>query len=413
MRIFTFGGYVFGVCAVAAMLAGCGRESTPLIQSPVGVTADGTNAVTSYRILYKFGGGSDGESPVAGLINVKGTLYGTTEDGGDSARGYSCCGTVFSISESGKEAVLHRFKGDSADGGQPVAPLLNVNGTLYGTTYGGGAKRNGTVFAITMSGRETVLYSFKGQPDGARPVAPLLNVNGTLWGTTSGGGGKGNGAVFTITTSGRETVRYSFKGGTADGQNPNAGLINVKGKLYGTTDGGGAHCVRYVACGTVFSITTSGNESVLYNFKGGKDGQNPEAGLVYREGKLYGTTTGGGAYSSGTVFAVTPSGAESVFHSFGYRDDGAIPQAALLDVNGTLYGTTYYGGTYQFGTVFEILASGKERVLYNFADHGDAYYPMASLIDVKGTLYSTTPSGGQGCYSSVDEGCGTVFVLKP
>jgi uncharacterized repeat protein (TIGR03803 family) len=418
LKIFTFGGYVFSVCAAAAMLAGCGRESTPLIQSPTGITANQTNAVAAYRILYKFGGGSDGEDPVAGLINVRGTLYGTTADGGDGTYGYSCCGTVFSISESGRETVLHRFKGGSADGVQPVAPLLAVNGTLYGTTYGGGAKRRGTVFAITMSGKETVLYSFKGRPDGAQPLAPLIDVNGTLWGTTTGGGAKGNGTVFAITMSGKETVLYSFKGGSADGQNPYGGLVNVKGKLYGTTDGGGAHCINYVACGTVFSITTSGNETVLYSFKGGKaDGQNPKAGLVYREGKLYGTTSGGGYNASepgnGIAFAVTPSGAETVLHRFGYRHDGAIPQAALLDVNGTLYGTTTNGGAYGYGTVFEILASGKERVLYNFADHGDGYYPMASLISVKGSLYGTTPSGGGGCYSTVDEGCGTVFVLKP
>ncbi len=320
-------------------------------------TADRTNTVPSYGTLYKFGGGSDGEYPVAGLINVRGTLYGTTADGGDGSFGYSCCGTIFSIRESGKETVLHRFKGGSTDGIQPVAPILNVNGTLYGTTYGGGAKgKNGTVFAITISGKETVLYSFKGPPDGAHPVAPLLNVNGTLWGTTTGGGAKGNGTVFAISQSGTETVRYSFKGGRADGQNPYGGLTNVRGKLYGTTDGGGAHCINYVACGTVFSITTSGNESVLYSFQGGKDGQNPEAGLVYREGKLYGTTAGGGGgYTSkpgnGIAFAVTPSGAETVLHRFGYRHDGAAPQAALLDVNGTLYGTTTYGGTYDYGTV--------------------------------------------------------------
>jgi uncharacterized repeat protein (TIGR03803 family) len=246
---------------------------------------------------------------------------------------------------------------------------------------------------------------------------PLLNVNGTLWGTTTGGGAKDNGTVFAITQSGREIVRYSFKGGRADGQNPDGGLINVKSRLYGTTDGGGAHCINYVACGTVFSITTSGDETVLYNFKGGKDGQNPAAGLVYRKGRLYGTTTGGGGCAPsggcGTAFATTPSGAETVLHRFGHHHDGAVPQAALLDVDGTLYGTTYAGGTYYFGTVFEILASGKERVLYNFADHGDGYYPVASLINVKGTLYGTTSGGGQGCTGSVSEGCGTVFVLKP
>jgi len=45
------------------------------------------------NIVYSFAGGSDGATPTAGLINVSGTLYGTTGDGGGSNN----YGTVFSI----------------------------------------------------------------------------------------------------------------------------------------------------------------------------------------------------------------------------------------------------------------------------------------------------------------------------
>jgi uncharacterized repeat protein (TIGR03803 family) len=87
--------------------------------------------------------------------------------------------------------VLYRFAG-SPDGSSPSAGLINVNGTLYGTTYSGGAYNdNGTVFSVSRSGKEKVLYSFRPGTDGARPLAGLLDVNGTLYGTTYEGGAYG------------------------------------------------------------------------------------------------------------------------------------------------------------------------------------------------------------------------------
>ncbi len=423
MKSVELGGCGLSTFAVIAMLSGCsGGGGSPLTPSPAGVAAERTHTRHAYRVLYSFKGGSDGAFPSASLTNVNGTFYGTTTQGGLGC-GSSGCGTIYSIKASGKETVLHRFKGGPADGQAPQASLLNVNGILYGTTAAGGTYGNGTVFAITKSGRETVLYSFKGGPaDGAIPSASLLDVNGMLYGTTVNGGAScsgshGCGTVFSITTSGKETLLYSFKSGKTDGQFPYAGLVNVKGELYGTTNWGGANCKKGLACGTVFSITRSGKETVRYSFKGGADGQNPQAALIDVKDKLYGTVTGLGAYCRcGTVFAVTPSGTETVLQSFdGYSYDGAVPQAALLDMRGTLYGTTRGGGSYSYGegTIFEISTSGKEHVLHSF-DYPDGVYPVASLINIKGTLYGTASQGGSDyCPNSSYYGCGTVFALKP
>ena len=80
-------------------------------------------------MLHSFGSGTDGTGPTADLINVKSTLYGTTEEGG----AYNA-GTVFSITTSGTEKVLYSFTGGT-DGDSPQTGLIDVGGKLYGTTF--------------------------------------------------------------------------------------------------------------------------------------------------------------------------------------------------------------------------------------------------------------------------------------
>ncbi|MBV8067358.1 MAG: hypothetical protein JO113_05240 [Candidatus Eremiobacteraeota bacterium] len=135
-------------------------------------------------------------------------------------------------------------------GASPQAGLIDVGGTLYGTTYSGGAHNYGTVFSITTGGVENVLYSFRNGTDGANPLAGLIDVKGTLYGTTSVGGIFNGGTVFRITTGGMENVLHSFDLTGFGAGDPEAGLVNIKGTLYGTTEGGGAHFD-----GTVFTLT--------------------------------------------------------------------------------------------------------------------------------------------------------------
>ena len=304
------------------------------------------------------------------------------------------------------ETVLHSFGTQSGDGSNPYAGLImDPEGNLYGTTYYGGAYDYGTVFKLAPSGTETVLYSFGGRRgDGWYPQAGLIiDTEGNLYGTTSEGGAYGytNGTVFKLTSSGTETVLYSFHGfgsQSHDGYYPLGGLImDTAGNLYGTTAQGGTYDL-----GTVFKLTPSGTETLLYSFVGQpNDGARPYAGLITdKAGNLYGTTAQGG-YGFGTVFKVTPSGTETVLHRF--LGDGASPFAGLImDENGNLYGTTYQGRR-GYGTVFELSATGKATVLYSFTGGSDGANPTAGLVmDENGNLY------GAAAYSE-----GTVFELSP
>jgi uncharacterized repeat protein (TIGR03803 family) len=405
MKISGLTRFALTSCVAAAIVAGCSAgNGTPPATPPAGSTVKQARPAVTYDLLYSFKL-QHGRTPYASLVNVNGTLYGTTYSGGT---GRLRRGTVFAIATSGAQTVLHSFAGGSRDGAKPYAGLLNVNGTLYGTTSSGGAHNSGTVFAITTAGAETVLHSFGAPGDGAAPHAGLIDVNGTLYGTTYVGGTKKFGTVFAIApSSGAETVLYSFAAGSGDGAYPAAGLLNVNGTLYGTT-----HTYGASDCGTVFAITTAGAETTLYNFACEPDGSHPQDALINVNGTLYGTTLYGGTNDEGTLFSITPSGTETVLHSFGGLGDAATPYAGLTNVNGTLYGTSLYGGGISCssgggcGTVYSITTSGKDTVLHSFGTKGDGSTPYAGLVNVNGTLYGTTLSGGEHC-------CGTVFSITP
>ncbi len=272
-------------------------------------------------VLYSFGtsGPNDGVKPNGLIQDSAGNLYGTTYEGGAGNQG-----TVFKISAAGSETCLYSFgTSGGTDGEYPKAGLiLGSNGNFYGTTYAGGTYNDGTIFEITAAcGGESVVHSFSGNGgasranDGANPEAPLiLASDGNFYGTTAGGGASYAGTVFQITQAGAEPWVFSFSGGGAisgstDGAYPAAGLIQgTDGNLYGTTSSGG----KYIHPGTVFRITPTGVETVLYSFSGGggvsgsTDGAYPYSGVIEAsDGNFYGVTSEGGAYGEGTVFKLT------------------------------------------------------------------------------------------------------------
>lgn len=250
--------------------------------------------------------------------------------------------------------------------------------------------------------------------------------------------------------------------------------LDAKGDLYGTTEQGGqdnkANCSR--GCGTVYELVP-GTDGVwttkfLYIFPGGRDGYDPNGGMIFdKAGNLYGTTASwalfelaantngswtysvipgcaargltldspGNLYGSGcnSVFRLAPhadgSWTETTLHSFSDAAKGKTPNGELIfDQAGNLYGTTAIGGDLSGGTlgcgvVFELSPgsgdSWTETVLYTFVcstDGGetDGAYPNAGLaIDSVGNLYGTTAQGGDRHCGYANAGCGIAFKLAP
>jgi uncharacterized repeat protein (TIGR03803 family) len=420
----------------------------------------GQNPPETPVTLYSFAGPPDGAVPLGVLVrNASGDFYGSTSQGGviGGACGTNGCGVIFKMKQNGAETVLYSFLGGT-DGATPTGGLiLDGSGNLYGTTSKGGTSNLGTVFKVDTAGHETVLYSFTGGPDGSIPAGDLIrDQSGNLYGATSAGGTAGGttggGVAFKLDSSGVETVLHNFGSTTGDGIGPIAGLVqDSSGNFYGATFEGGAldcmtedHLRHPTGCGAVFTLNSTGTESVLYSFKGGNDGPDGAlpAGTLLRDssGNLFGTTAWGGRGSPcyiianmppmlplrihcGTVFKIDSSGTESVLYRFMGGMDGAIPRGKLIqDPAGNLYGATSAGGNGRCtetgtsvggfavdlgcGTIFKIDSSGTESVLaiFKIAAAGGTI-PQAGLVaDSSGNLFGTTSSGGASNF-------GTVYTL--
>jgi uncharacterized repeat protein (TIGR03803 family) len=260
----------------------------------------------------------DGAAPNSGLVQGNnGELYGMTDNWG--AHGF---GTVFKITPGGTLTTLYSFCSEAAcsDGVNPQGGLVEAtNGYFYGTTRSGGTPvvlGHGTIFRMSPSGTLTTLHTFCAQTgcaDGIYPQVSLQASDGNLYGTTASGGASANctnslgcGTIFKLTPSGKLTTLYNFCAQTncTDGANPTGLIQAANGELYGTTFAGGTN-----NGGTIFKITLGGALATLYRFcaqAGCSDGEWPQGGLVQdTNGKLYGTSSGGGTCCEGTVFSLS------------------------------------------------------------------------------------------------------------
>jgi uncharacterized repeat protein (TIGR03803 family) len=436
--IFDAAGNLYGAteqggtsCVVAGELetSGCGAvfELTP------------TSGGFTESVIYAFRSGADGNSPSADLVfdnlGPTGSLYGATFEGGGSGCSGGGCGTIFKLTPGSggwTESVLYAFKGGT-DGQDPFSRLIFSNGVLYGSTQVGGTGSTnplcvlngcGTVFKLASTSKgwtESVLHRFTGT-DGENPGTLIMDSSGNFYGAAGQGGVGGLGTIFELShssTAWTNTVLHNFD--TFDGENagvPAAGVIfDGAGNLYGVTEIGGLYNF-----GTVFEMTptsTGWTEKVIYNFKGGADGYQPEATLVFdKAGNLYGTTLLGGKTkvncgnvpnSCGTVFELSPGGSgvwtKSTIYSFcslAECSDGLRPSggALIVDGAGNLYGTTQGGGNIACGeggcgAVYKLAPTGStwtESVLFS---PGYATEFRGSLaFDSAGNLYGANANGG-------------------
>ncbi len=378
----------------------------------------------TFSVLYTFTSPADGYSPGSLTVDAAGNLYGIAQGGINGE------GIVYKLDPAGNKTVLYEFK-QVPDAVWPTNVVRDSAGDLYGATSRGGStcffnSGCGTVFKLDADGNETILHRFGRGTDGRFPNGVTRDAAGNLYGTTEQGGipalchdigANGCGTIFKVDASGRETILYRFRGAN-DGEIPVGGVIlDSAGNLYGTASIGGANTY-----GTVFKLDANGKFSVLHSFTV-NEGCFVEASLLRdAAGNLYGTTDGCGKFGEGTVFKLAPSGKMTVLHTFTGGTDGGFPGGPVVqDKAGNLYGSATFGGNLTAplctlpettgpgcGVVFKIDTSGQYTVLHAFKGT-DGQWVGGVILDAADNLYGTAvdgdiPTGGE---------YGTVFKIEP
>ena len=271
-------------------------------------------------------------------LGTDGNYYGTCAD--NTSLNQS---SLYRLTPAAVFTDLHDF----ASGAAYLPPIQASDGNFYGVVTTG-------VYKMTPAGVFTMIHTFV-SPD-VQPISNLTQASdGNLYGTLALCSNGNRGCVYKVSTAGVFTEVYLFTDPT--GSSPCSGVIQgTDGKLYGATDGGGVN-----NSGDLYSVTTAGVEVDLHDFNSTTDGGcNPGSGAVVNllqvnDGTFYGVNYGGANANNGSIYKLTAAHVFSAFLFPSNNVDGGQPYSTLIqNTNGKIYGTTSGGGANSTGTFFSV-----------------------------------------------------------
>ena len=350
------------------------------------ISADGTiDYIKQYRERTA-------PSPAAGFIRASdGKYYGLFRQGGVANGGEL---VVMTDAFTGVTSV-YEFTNQSG-----IIPAGNVfegtDGFLYGVTTSGGEHNLGTLFKVAKNGSGfSVVYSFSNL-SGFNSGGPMQATNGLLYGTTSYGGPLGYGTIYSIRPDGSDfKILHDFSPEVilAIAFNSSGDLVQgPDGSLYGT------RMYDNNSYGSVYKINVDGTGfTVLKEFNDPLAGIRPGGSLLFAsDGRIYGTTFGGGSSNFGTIYSLLPSGSGFTKHFNFDGLNGKNPYSTLTEgSDGRLYGTTYMGGGNDNGTIFAVAKDGSGFTKLYDLDTRATHPRFGPLIEsTPGVFFGTAEHGG-------------------
>jgi hypothetical protein len=397
------------------------------------LTAVGVAQGQTFTVIHNFNG-TGGAQPYSGITrDASGNFYGTTDYGGrqncDNG-GPPGCGVAYKLRQVNSEwlfTVLYEFLGSHNDflptdpGNITIAP----NGVPFGTQFLAGPTESGLLYSLQPPPNGAIAantpwsyrvdHSFGGGNDGSGPSQVTIDSAGNIFGTTGNGGTDNAGIVYELTPSNGswvETILYNFTGG-ADGDDPDGVSLDASGNIFGVTRDGGSE--KY---GTIYELTPSGSGwiiTVLHDFA--DDAVGGISGPLLRDsaGNLYGVTAESTS-DGGTIWELSPSDGGWVFNVL-YSLPGPPNMVSLvfrlvMDAGGALYGVNNIFGANNLGSAFKLAPSNGGWAYTDLHDFGslpndaDGCYPRGPVaLDGAGNIYGTTQQCGKGA--------GVIYQIAP
>jgi len=344
---------------------------------------------SSWTMLHSFNTATEGDIGRAGVTEIPGdTLFGVQLTGG-----LNNGGTLYSILKDGTGFIVHH-QFTTATGITPESKLVYFDGKLFGTTTEGGDFGKGVLFCINSDGTDYRVLRHFDLGDGIWTGTPGGNIsissNGRIFGAFRDFFFSTNYFYLYKTDTSGQNFEPFFTGSSINiqrsngeyGQDPlllNDEEIFLATSQFGRNDGG-----------VLNHVDTSGSGNDIFHFGNSSNGFRPNGGLIKAlDGKLYGTTTIGGADGNGVIFSVNADGTGFVrLHQFtdaeGYNPSGKLLEAS----DGKLYGACRYGGPNDLGCIFRMNKNGSGfQVIYDYTTYTGGYSPVGGLVEQNGVLY--------------------------
>lgn len=296
-----------------------------------------------------FSGAANGRSPYSTFVlnPNNGKFYGTTYIGGSYNAGVILEWDPTTDTYTNKVDLL------SSEGAYPRGDALTFNpgdDIFYGTMTLGGDNNQGVIFEWDPNSNTYARKFNFVVGDGGQPYSPLvLNpASGKYYGTTRGGGANSRGVIFEWNPA-TDTYTKKFDFSASDGSTARSAMTLLNNKFYGVTYDGGAN-----GQGVIFEWDPNTNAyTKKFDFNGAPSGSYPITSLVVNDGKLYGTTDGGGSNDMGVIFEWDPAtDTYTKKVDFDGGSKGSYPESTLVFSGDSFYGMTYSGGANDLGVIF-------------------------------------------------------------
>ena len=361
-------------------------------------------ATNIFTKLVDFNYTTTGGNPVGKLV-LNGTKFlGMCNTGGANGKG-----TIYEWDPANPTTVVKKYDFGVSNYDNPINPgstLVLFNSKFYATTYNGGFNDQGSLFEYDYAtGTVTKKLNFNTAENGRIPYGRPTLLNGKIYGTCYTAPQPDGGCIWEYdpsTTVYSRKFNFDYNTSSGVGNHPTASPIAYNGKLYGTTNGGGLN--NY---GVFYEFDPSTNTYSKKDFFS-INGLNVIGEPTFYNGKFYGMTNAGGTGNNGTIYSYDPATATLV-KLYDVQNSGCnTPTGGFTAYNNKLYGTAAYGGTGNLGGIimYDPVANTASTV-YSFPAGGLMGYNVQNVMTAyNNKLYGNAASGGNG-------GHGAIFEFDP